>query len=91
MSIESRELSGKEKRLNNCYQQLIRRISSDVVYILKWLEYYATIRGENQDTERRTMMFLGSLHRDLSRKGGILCPKLMAPGVGAETFFTLIW
>ena len=91
MSIESRELSGKEKRPNNCYQQLIRRISSDVVYILKWLEHYATIRGENQDTERRTMMIFGSLHRDLSRKGGILCPELMAPGAGAETFFALIW
>ena len=50
----------KEKRLNNCYQQLIRRISSDVVYILKWLEYYATIRGENQDTKRRTRMIFGS-------------------------------
>ncbi len=25
----------KEKRLNNCYQQLLRRISSDVIYILK--------------------------------------------------------
>jgi len=36
MSIEGHVLLEKEKRLNNCYQQLLRRIFSDVVYILKW-------------------------------------------------------
>lgn len=72
---------------NNYYDAF----SSDVVNILLRYKYCATIRGENQDTERRTMMLFGSLHRDFSQKGGIICPKLMAPGVGAETFFTLTW
>ena len=58
MPIEGREFSGKEKRLNNCYQQLIRRISSDVVYILKWFMNYATFRGKYQDSKRRSIMFL---------------------------------
>lgn len=91
MSIEGQVLFDKEKRLNNCYQQLLRRISSDVVYILKWSEYYAIIRGDYQDTKRRTSMIFGSLHRDFSQKGGIICPKLMAPEVGAEMFFAHSW
>ena len=89
MSIEGIELFSKEKHLSNCYQQLLRRFPRMCLTSFMWLKYYATFRGKNQVSERRSVMNTGSL-TTLFPFGGGLCPKIIAPVAGAGMFFTHI-